>query len=122
MTTTEKVLELTYIEDGDEDKIHYCFLMVACIAYDAAHYESDISRTKCDGIVKELISAAHAGGYTNSDILHTMLVNGKVSPRVVRMAATACKCAGNLACIRMMEKAMEAIKYSNLPPEGATHD
>ena len=125
MTPTEKILELTDIRNGDidyQDKIHYCLLMVACIAYDTAYYESDIIRTKCDSITKELISAAHAGGYTNSDILHTMLANGKTSPRVVRMVATACKYAGDSACIRMVKKAMEAIKCPILPPKGATHD
>ena len=49
-------------------------------------------------IVKDMLRAAHAGGYKQADILETLLLeNGEQSKRIRDMCVKACEAAGNQA-------------------------
>ena len=52
-------------------------------------------RPKTEAIVESFLTAARAGGYTQTDILHTLLVRGERSKRTQDMAREACEAAGN---------------------------
>ena len=44
--------------------------------------------------IESVLSAARAGGFTQGDILATLLASEEVSPRVLDMAVRACEAAG----------------------------
>jgi len=46
-------------------------------------------------MIDSILAAARAGGYTQTDILHTLLVRGERSKRIQDMARAACAAAGN---------------------------
>ena len=48
------------------------------------------ARTMLDAV----LSAARAGGYTQGDVLHTLLARNKVDRRTMEMAQAACDAAG----------------------------
>jgi len=50
---------------------------------------------KTEAMVQAMLAAARAGGYTQTDILHTLLVRGERSKRIENMARAACAAAGN---------------------------
>jgi hypothetical protein len=50
---------------------------------------------KLGAVVHAILAAARAGGYTQTDILHTLLVRGERSKRLELMARAACVSAGN---------------------------
>ena len=55
-------------------------------------------------MVKEILTAARAGGYLQGDVLETLLVaKGEVSQRVRNMATEACNAAGHKAISRIFE-------------------
>ena len=49
---------------------------------------------KTEAVIQVMLAAARAGGYTQTDILHTLLVRGERSMRVQDMARAACEAAG----------------------------
>ena len=49
---------------------------------------------KAEIIIKAMLAAARAGGHTQTDILHTLLVSGERSVRIQDMARAACHAAG----------------------------
>jgi hypothetical protein len=50
---------------------------------------------KTEAMIQAMLAAARAGGYTQTDILHTLLVRGERSKRLELMAREACAAAGN---------------------------
>ncbi len=50
---------------------------------------------KTEAMIRAMLAAASAGGYTQTDILHTLLVCGERSKRLELMARAACAAAGN---------------------------
>lgn len=50
---------------------------------------------KTEAVIESFLTAASAGGYTQTDILHTLLVRGERSKRIQDMARAACTAAGN---------------------------
>jgi hypothetical protein len=50
---------------------------------------------KTEAMIGAMLAAARAGGYTQTDILHTLLVRGERSKRLELMARAACAAAGN---------------------------
>lgn len=50
---------------------------------------------KTEAMIQAMLGAARAGGYTQTDILHTLLVKGERSKRLELMARAACAAAGN---------------------------
>jgi hypothetical protein len=45
---------------------------------------------KTEAMIHAMLAAARAGGYTQTDILHTLLVRGERSKRLEQMARAAC--------------------------------
>jgi hypothetical protein len=59
-------------------------------------YLSEDGIIRLERMILEILSAAHAGGFTQCDIFHTLLFNGdNRSERVIGMARAACAAAGN---------------------------
>lgn len=50
---------------------------------------------KTEAMIDAMLAAARAGGYAQTDILHTLLVRGERSKRIELMARAACAAAGN---------------------------
>lgn len=50
---------------------------------------------KTEVMIQAMLAAARAGGYAQTDILHTLLVRGERSKRLELMARAACASAGN---------------------------
>ena len=70
-------------------------ILLASYVYD---HESDLShdgRKRLKGHIDALMTAARAGGFTQCDILATLLSRNEVSHRVKAMAVQACEAAGN---------------------------
>ena len=58
---------------------------------------------RLQGHIDAMLTAARVGGYTQSDILATLLSKNEVSHRVKAMAVQACAAAGNEALGRIFE-------------------
>lgn len=58
---------------------------------------------RLQGHVDAMLRAARAGGFTQSDILATLLARGEVSHRVNAMAVLACAAAGNEALGKLFD-------------------
>jgi hypothetical protein len=50
---------------------------------------------KTEAMIQAMLAAARAGGYAQTDILHTLLARGERSKRLELMARAACAAAGN---------------------------
>ncbi len=73
---------------------------VLLVLADSAYQQGDDGTTpqgrgRALRMVHAMLSAARAGGYTQTDILNTLLANGEVSHRVKAMAIEAMRCAGD---------------------------
>ena len=78
-------------------------ILLASYVYD---HESDLShdgRERLKGHIDALMKAARAGGFTQCDILATLLSRNEVSHRVKAMAVQACEAAGNEAIGRIFD-------------------
>lgn len=76
-------------------------VMLASYVYDP---ESDMSNNGKAGLkhhIDSMLAAAGAGGFTQSDILATLLSKNEVSHRVKAMAVQACEAAGDAAIARI---------------------
>lgn len=60
---------------------------------------------KAEAMIQDMLTAARAGGYTKTDILHTLLVRGEHSNRVELMARAACAAVGNDRLATVFEQA-----------------
>ncbi len=58
---------------------------------------------RLQGHIEAMLTAARAGGFTQGDILATLLSKNEVSHRVKAMAVQACAAAGNEALGRIFE-------------------
>lgn len=58
---------------------------------------------RIQGAIDAMLKAARAGGFTQSDILATLLAQGEVSHRVKDMAVRACEAAGSDAIGNIFE-------------------
>ena len=71
-------------------------LILADTAYgDGKHDTPPTGQARAAKTVAELLAAATAGGYKQTDILETLLTMGEVSKRVTAMCADAMDAAGN---------------------------
>jgi hypothetical protein len=62
------------------------------------HETSAKGRERATQLVKDILQAAHAGGYKQADILETLLLeNGEQSKRIRDMCVKACEAAGSEA-------------------------
>ena len=64
---------------------------------------------RLQGHIDAMLTAARAGGFTQGDILATLLSKNEVSHRVKAMAVQACAAAGNVA----LGKVFDAMRGSN---------
>jgi hypothetical protein len=71
------------------------------------------ARSRAQRTVTELLSAARAGGFTNADILETMIVKDRESDRVVDFALEA------MACVGGAEQLAAALERAGFDPEGS---
>lgn len=58
---------------------------------------------RIQGHIDAMLTAARAGGFTQGDILATLLARGEVSHRVKAMAVQACAAAGDEALGRLFD-------------------
>lgn len=58
---------------------------------------------RIQGHIDAMLTAARAGGFTQSDILATLMARGEVSHRVKAMAVLACAAAGNEALGKLFD-------------------
>jgi hypothetical protein len=72
-------------------------IMLASYVYDAESDLSDDGKAKLKRHIDAMLTAARAGGFTQGDILATLLSRNEVSHRVKAMAVQACAAAGNEA-------------------------
>ena len=82
-------------------------ILLADTVYGDPSESSPTGRTKAKAMMGSLLAAARAGGFTQSDILETLLSRGEVSHRVKALAVEACAAAGNDA-ISEIFKAMRS--------------
>jgi hypothetical protein len=94
MTTSQPLFTPT--ADGQAYDIQPAgvLLILADMVYGPQDDPAWTGRPKTEAIVQVILAAAHAGGYTQTDILHTLLVRGERSLRVQDMARAACEAAG----------------------------
>ena len=58
------------------------------------HGSTSAGRQRAENMLFAMLKAARAGGYTQTVILHTLLVRGEASQRIQDMARAACAEAG----------------------------
>lgn len=81
-------------------------LMAGC-AYDI--HEEPTAKKTGKAMMTQILNAARAGGYTQCDILQTILAKGEVSPRVKEMAVEACNAAGIQSIGEILDQARKSI-------------
>ena len=72
-------------------------LMLADTVYGDPSETPPAGRARAQAMLDAILSAASAGGFTQFDILATLLSRNEVSPRVKTMAIQACEAAGTAA-------------------------
>ena len=107
---TEKPL-FTPTADGTAYNIQPAgvLLILAGTVYGDPSETPPAGRARGKALIDAMLTAARAGGFTQSDILATLLAHGEVSHRVKTMAVQACAAAGNEALGRIFE----ALRGSN---------
>jgi hypothetical protein len=94
MTTPQPLITPT--ADGQAYDIQPAgvLLILADMVYGPQDDPQWMAGPKIEAFVQVMLAAARAGGYTQTDILHTLLVRGERSLRVQDMARAACEAAG----------------------------
>lgn len=72
-------------------------LLAGGAAYGADDEITPQGRANAKAALARILSAARAGGFTQSDVLDTLFARGEVSKRVRDMASTAVEAAGSAA-------------------------
>ena len=78
-------------------------IILAGYVYDAESDLSDTGKARLRHHIDSMLAAARAGGFTQGDILATLLSKNEVSHRVKAMAVQGCAAAGNEAVSRIFE-------------------
>ncbi len=87
--------------------------MLADTVYGDPSETPPAGRARAQAMLDAILSAASAGGFTQFDILATLLSRNEVSPRVNTMAIQACEAAGSAA----LGKIFGAIPPENKSPK-----
>jgi len=82
-------------DDGYDIQPAGVLLILARMVYGPQDDPAWMSGSKTESMIQTMLAAARTGGYTQTDILHTLLVRGERSKRVMGMARAACAAAGN---------------------------
>lgn len=88
-------------------------ILLASYVYDE---ESDLStegKVNLKRHIDDMLTAARAGGFTQCDILATLLSKNEVSNRVKAMAVQACTAAGNEAIDRIFNATRNGGKHGH---------
>jgi hypothetical protein len=99
--TTQPLFKPT--SDGYDIQPAGVLIMLASYVYD---HESDLSpdgKDRLKGHIDALMTAARAGGFTQCDILATLLAKNEVSHRVKAMAVQVCEAAGSAAILHIFD-------------------
>jgi hypothetical protein len=88
MTTTPPL----FTPNGDGYDIQPAGVLI--LLADEVYGENPSSNPRLKNTIDKFLTAARAGGFTQSDILETLLATGEVSHRVKAMAVAACDAAG----------------------------
>ena len=78
-------------------------LMVGSYAHEGDDEISPSGRARAQDALRRILSAARAGGFTQGDVLETMLARGKVTPRTKELAHAAVDAAGADAVVAIMQ-------------------
>lgn len=95
MTTSQPLFTPT--SDGQAYEIQPAgvLLLLAMMVYGPQNDPEWKGVPKTEAMIQAFLAAARAGGYTQTDILHTLLARGERSERLQQMARAACASAGN---------------------------
>lgn len=78
-------------------------MMVGSYAHEGDDEISPSGRARAQDALRRILSAARAGGFTQGDVLETMLARGKASVRVKELAHAAIDAAGADAVVAIMQ-------------------
>ena len=78
-------------------------LMLGRYAYESDDEAAPAARVRTLDALRRILSAARAGGFTQGDVLETMLARGKVTVRVKELAHAAVDAAGADAVVAIMQ-------------------
>ena len=78
-------------------------LMLGRYAYESDDEAAPAARVRTLDALRRILSAARAGGFTQGDVLETMLARGKVTPRAKELAHAAVDAAGADAIAAVMQ-------------------
>ena len=78
-------------------------LILAGTVYGDPSETTPAGRIRGKALMDAMLTAARAGGFTQSDILATLLSKNEVSHRVKAMAVQACAAAGNEALAKLFD-------------------
>ena len=78
-------------------------LMLGRYAYESDDEAAPAARVRTLDALRRILSAARAGGFTQGDVLETMLARGKASVRVKELAHAAIDAAGADAVVAIMQ-------------------
>ena len=78
-------------------------LMMGSYAHEGDDEISPSGRARAQDALRRILSAARAGGFTQGDVLETMLARGKASVRVKELAHAAIDAAGADAVVAIMQ-------------------
>ena len=78
-------------------------LMVGTYAHEGDDEISPSGRARAQDALRRILSAARAGGFTQGQILETMMARGEVSARVKELAHAAIDAAGADAVVAIMQ-------------------
>ena len=78
-------------------------MMVGSYAHEGDDEISPSGRARAQDALRRILSAARAGGFTQSQILETMMARGEVSARVKELAHAAIDAAGADAVVAIMQ-------------------
>ena len=78
-------------------------LMMGSYAHESDDEISPSGKARAQDALRRILSAARAGGFTQGDVLETMLARGKVTPRTKELAHAAVDAAGADAVVAIMQ-------------------
>ena len=86
-------------------------LMVGTYAHEADDEISPSGRARAQDALRAILSAARAGGFTQGDVLETLLARGEVSARVKELAHAAIDAAGADAVVAIVQAITRAGRH-----------
>jgi hypothetical protein len=80
-------------------------MMAACIAHGPRRLSTPEGRRIASELIDKMLAAANTAGYTQCDILRTLMKREPTTARVAAMIGTACNIAGTVALNEAMASA-----------------